>query len=108
MLSKILARFQSWLICYNFLIGGKLHVPAPIGALTLNLFCTKVSRVLSEFHAAGKPQALCCIAPILAAKVLGKVISFSCVSVFLSLGNLEKLSLYDLIEYYDVTLTPEN
>jgi len=30
-----------------------------------------VSRVISSFHAAGKPLALCCIAPILAAKVLG-------------------------------------
>ena len=33
----------------------------------------QMERVLSEFHAAGKPLALCCIAPILAAKVLGKV-----------------------------------
>jgi len=32
---------------------------------------TEVSRVISSFHAAGKPLALCCIAPILAAKVLG-------------------------------------
>lgn len=31
----------------------------------------EVVRVITEFHAAGKPQALCCIAPILAAKVLG-------------------------------------
>jgi len=31
----------------------------------------EVARVLEEFHAAGKPLALCCIAPILAAKVLG-------------------------------------
>ena len=30
-----------------------------------------VSRVLSDFHSSGKPIALCCIAPILAAKVLG-------------------------------------
>merc|ERR1712083_678922 len=30
-----------------------------------------VSRILSGFHAAGKPLALCCISPILAAKVLG-------------------------------------
>ena len=36
----------------------------------------EVSRILKEFHAAGKPQALCCIAPILAANVLGKVILF--------------------------------
>jgi enhancing lycopene biosynthesis protein 2 len=32
-----------------------------------------VERVILEFHKAGKPLALCCIAPILAAKVLGKV-----------------------------------
>jgi len=32
----------------------------------------EVKRVLTEFHEAGKPQALCCIAPILAAKVLGQ------------------------------------
>ena len=31
----------------------------------------EMERVLKEFHAAGKPMALCCIAPILAAKVLG-------------------------------------
>lgn len=31
----------------------------------------EVERVIKEFHAAGKPIALCCIAPILAAKVLG-------------------------------------
>merc|ERR1711997_886690 len=31
----------------------------------------EVSRVLEEFHSAGKPQALCCIAPVVAAKVLG-------------------------------------
>ena len=29
----------------------------------------KVSRVLAEFHSAGKPQALCCISPVVAAKV---------------------------------------
>ena len=31
----------------------------------------EAERVISEFHAAGKPLALCCISPILAAKVLG-------------------------------------
>ena len=31
----------------------------------------EVERVLSAFKAAGKPIALCCIAPILAAKVFG-------------------------------------
>jgi len=31
----------------------------------------EVSRIISSFHAAGKPLALCCIAPVLAAKVLG-------------------------------------
>ena len=30
-----------------------------------------ISRILKEFHSAGKPIALCCISPILAAKVLG-------------------------------------
>ena len=30
-----------------------------------------VSNIISSFHSAGKPIALCCIAPILAAKVLG-------------------------------------
>ena len=34
----------------------------------------EVERVILEFHQAGQPLALCCIAPILAAKVLGKVI----------------------------------
>jgi len=41
----------------------------------------EVRRILTEFHGAGKPQALCCIAPILAAKVLGKS------GVTLTLGN---------------------
>jgi enhancing lycopene biosynthesis protein 2 len=36
----------------------------------------EVERVIREFHAAGKPIALCCIAPILAAKVLGEVRNF--------------------------------
>lgn len=30
-----------------------------------------MQRVLNEFHAAGKPIALCCIAPVIAAKVFG-------------------------------------
>ncbi|MCC6427433.1 MAG: isoprenoid biosynthesis glyoxalase ElbB [Phycisphaerales bacterium] len=30
-----------------------------------------VARIIKEFHAAGKPLAMCCIAPVLAAKVLG-------------------------------------
>lgn len=42
---------------------------------------SEVKRVISEFHDAGKPQALCCIAPIIAAKVLGKS------GVKLTLGN---------------------
>ncbi|XP_023349725.1 ES1 protein homolog, mitochondrial isoform X1 [Eurytemora carolleeae] len=41
----------------------------------------EVRRIISEFHTAGKPQALCCIAPILAAKVLGEF------GVTLTLGN---------------------
>lgn len=32
-----------------------------------------VERVISSFHKEGKPLALCCIAPILAAKVLGEL-----------------------------------
>ena len=31
----------------------------------------QVEKVISGFHGAGKPLAFCCIAPILAAKVLG-------------------------------------
>lgn len=31
-----------------------------------------VERVIKEFHGAGKPVGLCCIAPVLAAKTLGK------------------------------------
>lgn len=31
-----------------------------------------VTRVIKEFHAARKPLAMCCIAPVLAAKVLGR------------------------------------
>jgi hypothetical protein len=31
-----------------------------------------VERVITEFHAAGKPLGLVCIAPVLGAKVLGK------------------------------------
>lgn len=33
---------------------------------------SEVERVLTSFHCEGKPVALCCIAPILAAKVLGE------------------------------------
>ena len=32
---------------------------------------SEAERIISGFHSAGKPLALCCIAPILAAKVLG-------------------------------------
>ena len=32
---------------------------------------TEVENVLKDFHQAGKPIALCCIAPIIAAKVFG-------------------------------------
>ena len=32
----------------------------------------EMARVLREFHTAGKPIALCCIAPIVAALVLAK------------------------------------
>ena len=37
----------------------------------------QVSRVLEEFHGAGKPQALCCIAPVIAAKVKHKSFKFA-------------------------------
>jgi len=32
----------------------------------------EMERVIKDFHIAGKPMALCCIAPIVAARVLGK------------------------------------
>lgn len=32
----------------------------------------EVERVVDEFHAAGKPVGMCCIAPVIAARVLGK------------------------------------
>lgn len=32
----------------------------------------QVERVLKDFHAAGKPIGMCCIAPVIAAKVFGK------------------------------------
>jgi len=41
----------------------------------------EVKRILTELHEAGKPQALCCIAPIIAAKVLGEA------GVKVTLGN---------------------
>ena len=41
----------------------------------------EVERVLTSFHGAGKPLALCCIAPVLAARVLGAA------SPSLTLGN---------------------
>ncbi|XP_032888226.1 glutamine amidotransferase-like class 1 domain-containing protein 3B, mitochondrial [Amblyraja radiata] len=37
------------------------------------LVIPEVQRVLTEFHKAQKPIGLCCIAPVLAARVLGKV-----------------------------------
>ena len=36
----------------------------------------EIERILKEFKASGKPIALCCIAPILAAKVLGTEVIF--------------------------------
>ena len=33
--------------------------------------------MLEEFHGAGKPQALCCIAPVIAAKVQYKIVKFA-------------------------------
>lgn len=40
-----------------------------------------VARVIREFHGAGKPIGLCCIAPVLAARVLGTVAGGPGVSV---------------------------
>ena len=40
----------------------------------------EVERVLKEFNKSGKPIALCCIAPILAAKVLGSQVCISDIS----------------------------
>jgi len=40
----------------------------------------EVEKIIKDFHTAGKPLALCCIAPILAAKVLGQ-------NATLTLGN---------------------
>ncbi len=42
-----------------------------------------VARVIREFHAAAKPIALCCIAPIIAARVLGTVAGGPGVSITL-------------------------
>lgn len=38
------------------------------GDMTVN---SEVERVIKDFHGAKKPIGLCCIAPVLAAKVLG-------------------------------------
>merc|ERR1719494_1635142 len=55
--------------------------PRPLNELTADQADAEVSRVLEEFHSAGKPQALCCISPVVAAKVLGSK------GVSLTLGN---------------------
>lgn len=47
-----------------------------------------VERVIKDFHGAKKPIGLCCIAPILAAKVLGPV------GVELTLGKTGKSGLF--------------
>ncbi len=61
----------------------------------------EVARVLKEFHAAGKPIALCCIAPILAAKVLGQSVSLNrgCIR---SLGKL--ITLYHACQGVQMTM----
>lgn len=45
----------------------------------------EVERVVKEFHAAGKPVGMCCIAPVIAARVLGKARNGPGVSV--TIGN---------------------
>ncbi len=69
--------------------------PGGFGAAkNLSTFATKgaacevnpdVARVIQQFHEAGKPVGLCCIAPVLAAKVLGKAAGGPGVSV--TIGN---------------------
>ena len=57
----------------------------------------EVVRVITEFHAAGKPQALCCIAPILAAKVgwaMGHRISLTVIHTIGHWNNLTVTQLY--------------
>ena len=54
----------------------------------------EVSRILKEFHSSGKPQALCCIAPILAANVLGKVILFKTKRIKLKIFILTKTTIF--------------
>jgi enhancing lycopene biosynthesis protein 2 len=46
----------------------------------------EVERVIREFRAAGKPMGLCCIAPVLAAKVLGSGAAGRGAGVTLTLG----------------------
>jgi enhancing lycopene biosynthesis protein 2 len=45
----------------------------------------EVERVVKAFHAAGKPVGMCCIAPVIAARVLGKARNGPGVSV--TIGN---------------------
>ena len=41
----------------------------------------EAERVISGFHGAGKPLALCCIAPILAAKVMTMIEILLCMQL---------------------------
>ena len=61
----------------SLFVGSEVYVFVFEGADMMNVNLD-VARVIKEFHAAGKPMALCCIAPILAAKVLGSNVSLRC------------------------------
>ena len=52
----------------------------------------EIERILKEFKASGKPIALCCIAPILAAKVLGTEVIFGSL-----LNHVSRLCLSDFV-----------
>lgn len=63
-------RFEGLVMPGGFGAAKNLSTFATQGAdCTVN---PEVSRVLKEFRAAGKPMALCCIAPAIAARVFGK------------------------------------
>ena len=79
--------FSWWLWCgqesLNFWIWRRWHVSWCWGDSLVRQSIQflsgyfQVSRVLEEFHSAGKPQALCCIAPVVAAKVEFKNFKFA-------------------------------
>lgn len=51
-----------------FLLCHRSDFAVKGGDMTVN---SEVERVIKDFHAAKKPIGLCCIAPVLAARVLG-------------------------------------